>query len=588
MTRSHLDLVVHPPVKSGLILQPEYPWEPLIIAFNNLIKVNDSDYRIYYDVIGAAPLSVDPSGQNGYRFLCVATSKDGLTGWTKPLLPHVPFHNGLTNTTHNFTNIVGGAKHLGGSNIIYDPRSQRFIGFADGFSYVSEDGFLFTIANCRPVHTGCVCGPKGKQIVASCRHLNFSSPNGVMYDPDTQQYNVFFRTLKPRPDKHFCPGGDPSNPIPPGLRSIGMITTPDLLAPDWGPGDHSDFAQYGYNTTVFSTDDEDDPCISAYSSNPFKLGDMFAMAPMMFLNCNDTHSLPTGPKGSYPRVCEINPAVSPKLPPVNRKDRSDGYLEAGFAVSRTGRHYSRLSREAFVPRGIGHPRVGFPGVFEGAFDSASTTVAAGTYNVGDVTVLIESGWQATHAGIDAVLDPALAPNLHPSGTSKLPGGAVLSGIQLLTSRRNGLVAMQTTQPSVEGVWLSKSLRLPTCGGSPGTPELGLSLNCMASIDGYLLPSLLTSGKHTPSTLMGVPIIGNLMDEPVRWRNQTKLLDEINPVALPRVVQGAVAQLRVVMKEAQLFAFKFECIAIASSPAKTRKTTTTASDARALPSARSTL
>jgi hypothetical protein len=70
---------------------------------------------------------------------------------------------------------------LGGSNIIYDPQSKRFIAFASGFSYVSDDGYSFTIANCRPVKTGCVCGPKGKQVVASCMHLNFSSPNGVMY-----------------------------------------------------------------------------------------------------------------------------------------------------------------------------------------------------------------------------------------------------------------------------------------------------------------------------------------------------------------------------------------------------------------------
>ena len=169
--------------------------------------------------------------------------------------------------------------------------------------------------------------------------------------------------------------------------------------------------------------------------------------------------------------------------------------------------------------------------------------------------MIESGFQVTHAGTDAFLDPDLAP--------KLPGGPVLSGIQLLTSRRNGLVALQTTQPSVEGIWLSKRLRLPTCGGSPSiginTPELGLSLNCMASIDGYVIPSLLTSGNNASSALAGVPIIGNKMDELVRWRNQTKLLDETNPVSLPRALQGVAVQLRLEMKEAQLFAFKFECI-----------------------------
>ena len=562
--RTNLELKVQPPAKSGVILKPEYPWEPIIFAFHGLVKVNESDYRLYYDVIGAAPRSVDPSGQNGYRFTCVAISKDGLT-WTKPMLDLVSFTDFRTNITHNKTNIIGGDKHLGGSNIIYDARNQHFVGFSQGYSYVSDDGFFFTLANCRPTKNGCICGPKGKQTsVPSCRHLNFSAPNGYYFDKITQKYNVFFRTLKPAPDHHFCPGGDPNNPIPPQERSIGMIEVADLLSPNWGPGDHSDFEVYGYNTTVFTVDDNDDPCLSAYSANPFKLGDMHAIAPMMFLNCNDTHSMPTGPKGSYPRRCEINPVTSPKLPIINRKDRSDGLLEAHFAVSRDGRNYTRLSREAFVPRGIGHPRAGYPGVFEGALDAASTTVATGSYNIGDQTVMVASGWQATHAGIDSILDPDEA--------KKIPGGPILSGLQLLTARRNGFVALQTTVPSVEGVWLTKPLRLPRC--TIGSNELGLTLNAMASIDGYLTPSVLilnTSSNRAngrPDTQApfeqmtvhdGVPIIGNVMDELVRWRNRTTLLDEINPVFLPRSSQGQVAQVRVAMKEASLFAFRFQCI-----------------------------
>ena len=65
------------------------------------------------------------------------------------------------------------------------------------------------------------------------------------------------------------------------------------------------------------------------------------------------------------------------------------------------------------------------------------------------------------------------------------------------------------------------------------PELGLSLNCVDSIDGYLIPSLLTSGNNASSALLGVPIIGNKMDGLVRWCNQTTLLDETNQVSLPR-------------------------------------------------------
>ena len=169
--------------------------------------------------------------------------------------------------------------------------------------------------------------------------------------------------------------------------------------------------------------------------------------------------------------------------------------------------------------------------------------------------MVESGWQVTHAGIDVVLDPTLAPSRHPG---RIPGCPVLSGLQLLTSRRNGLVSLHTVQPSVEGVWLSKTLLLPTCNVSSITQaaELGLSLNAMASIDGYLTASLVKNGA---TLLAAVPTIGNVMDELVRWRNQTTLLDETNPVTVPRAMQGAAVQLQVSMKEAHLFSFKFECI-----------------------------
>ena len=134
-------------------------------------------------------------GWSRYRFTCVAISSNGLTGWRKPMLDLVPFTDGMTNTTYNRTNIIGGHDLAGNAaNIMYDSKNKRFIAFQEGFSYISDDGFTFTAANCRPVKNGCVCGPGWKQSVPSCRHLNFSAPNGVYYDPETALYDVFFRT----------------------------------------------------------------------------------------------------------------------------------------------------------------------------------------------------------------------------------------------------------------------------------------------------------------------------------------------------------------------------------------------------------
>ena len=81
-------------------------------------------------------------------------------------------------------------------------------------------------------------------------------------------------------------------------------------------------------------------------------------------------------------------------------------------------------------------------VWDGAFDSASTNVAVGHYDVGDVTVMMEGGWQYTHGGIDYALDPATAPNRHPG---VLAGGPVLSGLQVLTLRRHGFISLGTTK-----------------------------------------------------------------------------------------------------------------------------------------------
>ena len=532
--------------------------EPIIFAGNTLVKVNDSDYRIYYDALGAAPRSVDPSGQNGYRYTCVAISSDGVSGWRKPMLDVHPFFDGNTNMTHNKTNIIAGDKFLG--NIFYDGPSKTFIGFSHGYTFTSSDGFTFE-PTCRQGKVGCICGKS--TVVPTCRHLNFSGPAGMYYDNATAAYNVFFRTTPPRSDGAVCPGGDPSNPASPHQRAVGMIRVTDILAPDWGPGDHTDFAP-SYNTTVLAADTQDDPCLSVYSANPLKLGDMYAMTPLMFLNCNDTN-VKTMAKGGYPRACAINPVTSPKLPAVNRKDRSDGFLEAHFAVSRDGKSYTRLSREAFVPRGVGRHREGYVGVYEGDFDAGSTTVAVGSYVVGNQQIMVQSGWQYTHAGIDDGLFPELAPNLAPG---QIPGGPVLSGLQLLTSRRNGFVALRTSAPTIEGAWRSKPLLLPSCSAPS---ELELSLNTMVSIAGFLEVAL--EGASS-GAMVSVPIIGNFVDYTVRWRNiTTPAKDEVNPSTLPRAYQGATVRLRLAMKEANLFAFQFRCAHPAVPRAKSDDTTT---------------
>ena len=73
----------HPPTRTGImVVTPDRPWEYVIAGYNSVTKVNESDYRIYYDLIG-------PKGR-------VALSTDGTT-YTKPSLGLYKFEGSAQN-----------------------------------------------------------------------------------------------------------------------------------------------------------------------------------------------------------------------------------------------------------------------------------------------------------------------------------------------------------------------------------------------------------------------------------------------------------------------------------------------------------
>ena len=79
-------------------------------------------------------------------------------------------------------------------------------------------------------------------------------------------------------------------------------------------------------------------------------------------------------------------------------DANDGLLEARMAVSRDGVNLSYISREAFLPRGVGRHRRNNTGVYSGAFDAGSTAVASGLVHTAEQTLLFGWGQQYTHGG----------------------------------------------------------------------------------------------------------------------------------------------------------------------------------------------
>jgi hypothetical protein len=269
---------------------------------------------------------------------------------------------------------------------------------------------------------------------------------------------------------------------------------------------------------------------------------------------------------TYPRPCNINPENG-------APDASDGPLEAHFAVSRTGSSFTRLSRRPFIPRGQGKPRIDprtpekYWGVWDGDFDSASTTIAVGYYELGDEVVMMEAGWQYTHGGIDYGVSPSTAPNHHPG---ILSGGPVLSGLQLLTLRKHGYVSLSTRDSASEpGKFTTKLLQLPNCRGS--TPKLALSLNYESSIDGYVAVTMrLSPGNDSPGNLRaaGIPLIGNEVAGIVSWQAANATNPSVR--ALPSEFVGGSAAMDVELWQADLYAFAFKCV-WDSPPVKTDDT-----------------
>jgi hypothetical protein len=600
-----LTLTMHAPTKAGVVVKPEHPWEPVIFAYNSLVKVSDTDYRIYYDAIGCVDATCTHG--RGHRVVCVALSSDGLSNWTKPDLGLHEFNGSKHNNIVYFPEADG--KDDGQTYTIFldaNPAAlpeQKFVAFNDQVFH-SADGFNFTLAS-------------------PARHLTFSdTQQGGYWDESIGQYRLYFRTHNGGAAP--CPGGAHSE------RSIGTLTTSDMAAADWGPADK---ASGEANATIFNVDSGDNACMDLYTNGAFKAADLYGIVPMMFLHCNPggtqrqtscayknkdklcdspnepltcaealklrptakppdgagcaafgcanvdgkcSDGLCTTPSGplcitkpvngsdtdpaNFPRKCDTNPATG-------KPDASDGPLEAQFAVSRDGVSFQRISRRPFVPRGRGKPRTDphFPGqytgVFDGEFDSASTTVAVGHYEVGDMSVMMEGGWQYTHGGIDFAVDAATAPNRHPPHTGGLSGGPVLSGLQLLTMGRHRFVSLHSSDdlgaggaPPVVGVWTTKPLELPRC---PAGHDLTLSLNAQSGTDGFVAPALQLQSGGT--WLQGVPLVGNDVAHAVEWVDSSAAGPKDSSTKLPAAVQGMTATLVVQLRVADLFAFAFSCV-----------------------------
>ena len=222
-----------PTRKTGIMaVVPDKPWERLIFGYNSVLKVSDSDYRIYYDAFGSQK-------DVGNRFFCVATSNDGIV-YTKPNLGQVLFENSTENNIIGAVGLGPGRPELtavqAGTVFIdenpHTPASEKFK-MVNHNVYGSADGFHWRLL--------------------SANHIMYSDTlAAVFYDMDSANYSIYCRKHDPGAFGPLgCPSGKDSE------RSIGLLQTKNLSAASWAAGD----PVQRLADTVFKVDSKDPPCM---------------------------------------------------------------------------------------------------------------------------------------------------------------------------------------------------------------------------------------------------------------------------------------------------------------------------------------
>eukprot|EP00041_Stephanoeca_diplocostata_P017296 m.345125 g.345125 ORF g.345125 m.345125 type:complete len:581 (-) comp20656_c0_seq1:654-2396(-) len=419
-----LQIRQHAPTKTyEILVQGDAPWERendlLAFGYNSLVQVSSADWRIYYDMFG-------PSG----RYMGVAVSQDGGITWIKPLLNIVPLNGSSANNIvlprdPSKDRIEPGTVFLDTNpHARPDERFKAVLSVNGAASmYASADGYHFesmTAPGAPPLLTG----SDTQDVVFWDRRLQNGSGAYVYYGRSHL-----------RGGQHVsCASVHPGASVAEPGRSINRFEIGDNVT-HWPV--HSADAP---GCTIFNTDVSDPPCIDLYTSAVIPVGDAYFFFPMMYNHFDTTYA---------------------------QGRSNDGLLEARMAVSRDGHsdvHY--ISRAAWLPRGSGSHRLNHTGVYQGAFDSASTAVARGFFERGDYTIMVGYGSQYTHGGY--------------AGFS-LPGGPVLSGLQKLVLRRNGFVSLSTTSDvyGAIGKFQTNDFLLPTCTNT--SSQLVLQLNIFVAI-----------------------------------------------------------------------------------------------------------
>ncbi|MCX7598205.1 MAG: hypothetical protein N2512_04985, partial [Armatimonadetes bacterium] len=279
----NVELCMNPPVKRGIVLRGERPWEEGWIYCSTVLDDGTGEYKLYY-----IARAVGQDGQMGRSSYCLVTSRDGVH-WTRPNLGIVEFDGSKDNNILPF----------GADCVFLDPKAAPEQRYKMLCLDVGDD----------PEKIGAYIAYSADGIHCT-RH-----PERVLpFAPDTQN-QVFYDTRLGKYVAYVRCGGP--------LRKVGRTETDDLLSP-W-PYDFHHAITYDeldpWETDVYT------PCVMQY---PWAEDAYFAFPSMYY-------HFPPPPKSKYENdgLLEIQLAVSRDGVTFTRPDRR-GYVPLGVWGSSDG------------------------------------------------------------------------------------------------------------------------------------------------------------------------------------------------------------------------------------------------------------
>ncbi len=286
----NVKLVVHHPVQTHeRCIVADRPWESHRIGAYNTIIEDHGILKMYYDVIAS----------DGTRWLCLATSKDGVH-WEKPDLGAVPF---------------GKHRH---TNIVFPLKPSRF-----------EPGAVFV--DTRPGV------PAEERYKLVCTYREEGAKRSATYVAASAD-GIHFRFLSDKPVFRSSDTGNVCFYDPRIGRYVAYVRVWDLKR-KVGRLEFDDFLHWGKEEVVLSYDEEDNRWLDP---DLFRGMDFYTNAVTTVPDAESVYLMFPSAYYHYRRE------TAKRLGRPFVRAGNDGPLDIQFAFSRDGIHWARPDRRPFI------------------------------------------------------------------------------------------------------------------------------------------------------------------------------------------------------------------------------------------------